>query len=71
MIKGVHHHCLAVFLFKDLVVILIGYECFVCMYVCMCTMCVSGASEGQKGVSHLLEQITVSHHVGVENCTQF
>lgn len=47
---------------------------YVCMYVYVQAMCVPSASGGQKRVLHLLEQelqMTMSHHVGVENCTQF
>lgn len=49
------------------------YICFICMYVCMCIMCMPGAWGGQKRVSDPLWPLlhmVVSHHVGADNWTR-
>lgn len=49
------------------------YRCFVCMYVCMCTMYMSGAHRNQKRPQHLLGpelQTVRSCPVGTGNQTQ-
>lgn len=49
------------------------YRCFVCMYVCMCTMYMPGAHRNQKRPQHLLGpelQTVLSCPVGTGNQTQ-
>lgn len=46
------------------------YKCFICIYVCVPTTCVSGALGGQKRASGTGVTDAVSHLVGAGNWTQ-